>query len=51
MRRLIGRVDADRFDAVIGWFVRRLCTATEPVGRRRVLAVDGMTVRVRAGHG
>jgi thioredoxin reductase len=47
--RLIGRVDADRFDAVIGRFVQRLCAATEPVGRRRVLAVDGKTVRGARG--
>ena len=45
IRRLMGRVDADRFDAVIGRFVQRLCAATAPVGRRRVLAVDGKTLR------
>ena len=49
IRRVIARVDADRFDAVIGRFVQRMCTATEPVGRRRVLAVDGKTVRGARG--
>ena len=38
-------MDADRFDAVIGGFVQGLCTAGAPAGRRRVLAVDGKTVR------
>jgi hypothetical protein len=30
---------------VIGGFVQRLCTRTAPAGRRRVLAVDGKTLR------
>ncbi|MBP2370425.1 ISAs1 family transposase [Pseudonocardia parietis] len=51
IRRILGRVDADRFDAVIGGFVQRLCAATAPVGRRRVLAVDGKTVRGSRGDG
>ena len=45
IRRLLGRVDADRFDTVIGGFVQGLCASAEPAGRRRVLAVDGKTVR------
>jgi predicted transposase YbfD/YdcC len=45
IRRLLGRVDADRLDAVLGGFVQRLCVATTPAGRRRVLAVDGKTLR------
>ena len=45
IRRLIGHVDADRFDAVIGAFVQGLCARVAPAGRRRVLAVDGKTVR------
>jgi predicted transposase YbfD/YdcC len=45
IRRLLGRVDPGRFDVVLGGFVQRLCTATAPAGRRRVLAVDGKTVR------
>jgi predicted transposase YbfD/YdcC len=44
-------VDAARFDVVIGGFVQRLCAVTEPVGRRRVLAVDGKTVRGSRGRG
>jgi len=49
IRRLLSRVDADRFDAVIGAFVQRLCTTVAPAGRRRVLAVDGKTVRGSRG--
>jgi DDE_Tnp_1-associated/Transposase DDE domain len=45
IRRLIGKVDADRFDTVIGGFVQDLCTSMAPAGRRRVLAVDGKTLR------
>lgn len=45
IRRLLGRVDADGFDAVVGAFVQRLCAAAVPTGRRRVLAVDGKTLR------
>jgi predicted transposase YbfD/YdcC len=43
--RLIGQVDADRFDSAIGGFVQGLCAAVVPTGRRRVLAVDGKTLR------
>ena len=50
IRRVLARVDADRFDAVIGGFVQRLCAATAPVGRRRVLAVDGKTLRGSRAH-
>ncbi|MGH3875384.1 MAG: ISAs1 family transposase [Pseudonocardiaceae bacterium] len=45
IRRLIGQVDGDRFDTVIGAFVQGLCASVAPAGRRRVLAVDGKTVR------
>lgn len=45
IRRLLGKVDADRFDAAIGAFVQRLCAGVAPAGRRRVLAVDGKTLR------
>jgi predicted transposase YbfD/YdcC len=45
IRRVLGKVDPDRFDAVIGAFVQRLCAGQAPVGRRRVLAVDGKTLR------
>jgi hypothetical protein len=37
---------ADAFDAVIGGFIQQLCTAVPVKGRRRVLAVDGKTLRV-----
>ena len=45
IRRLLGRVDADRFDAAIGMFLQRRAAARAPSGRRRVLAVDGKTLR------
>jgi DDE_Tnp_1-associated/Transposase DDE domain len=45
IRRLISNLDADRFDAVIGGFVAGLCASVAPDGRRRVLAVDGKTLR------
>jgi predicted transposase YbfD/YdcC len=45
IRRLIGRVDADRFDTVIGAFLQNLTAAVVPIGRRRVLALDGKTLR------
>lgn len=41
IRRLFGKVDPDRFDAVIGGFVQRLCVGRAPVGRRSVFAVVG----------
>ena len=44
-RRLPGRVDADRFDAVISRFLQRCCAGLAPVGRRRVLAIDGKALR------
>ena len=45
IRRLLGKVDADRFDTVIGAFVQTLTAAVAPAGRRRVLAVDGKSLR------
>ncbi len=45
IRRLLARVDPDRFDAALGAFIQRLCADTVPAGRRRVLAVDGKTLR------
>jgi predicted transposase YbfD/YdcC len=45
IRRLLGKMDADRFDSAMGGFVQHLCVQVAPVGRRRVLAVDGKTVR------
>ena len=41
IRRAVGAMDADAFDAVIGGFIQQLCTAVPVKGRRRVLAVDG----------
>jgi hypothetical protein len=38
-------IDADAFDTAIGGFVQQLCAAVAPAGRRRVLAVDGKTLR------
>jgi predicted transposase YbfD/YdcC len=45
IRRVLTTVDPDRFDVVLGGFVQRLCVGMAPAGRRRVLAVDGKTVR------
>jgi predicted transposase YbfD/YdcC len=49
IRRTVQDIDADAFDTVIGQFVQQLCTAAwaggAPVGQRRVLAVDGKTLR------
>lgn len=45
IRRAVGAMDADAFDAVIGGLVQQLCAAVAPAGRRRVLAVDGKTLR------
>jgi predicted transposase YbfD/YdcC len=45
IRRLLGKVDADRFDAAIGAFMQRRCRSLAPAGRWRVLAVDGKTLR------
>jgi pimeloyl-ACP methyl ester carboxylesterase len=45
IRRAVGAMDADAFDAVIGGFIQQLCTAVPVKGRRRVLAVDGKTLR------
>jgi hypothetical protein len=45
IRRIVQRLDGDRFDELISGFVQRVCAARRPGGRRRVLAVDGKTVR------
>lgn len=45
IRRAVQVIDADAFDTAIGRFVQQLCAAIAPAGRRRVLAVDGKTVR------
>jgi predicted transposase YbfD/YdcC len=45
LRRAVQSIDADTFDTAIGRFVQQLCRAAAPAGRRRVLAVDGKTLR------
>jgi predicted transposase YbfD/YdcC len=45
VRRLVQRLDPDRFDTVIGAWIQQLSRAHVPAGRRRVLAVDGKTLR------
>jgi predicted transposase YbfD/YdcC len=45
VRRLVQRLDPDRFDTVIGAWIQQLSRARVPAGRRRVLAVDGKTLR------
>ncbi|MBN9743377.1 hypothetical protein DMP23_20105 [Amycolatopsis sp. A1MSW2902] len=35
IRRLLGRLDPDRFDAAIGVFVQRWCAGGAPAGRRQ----------------
>lgn len=45
IRRTVQVLDADAFDTAIGRFVQQLCTAITPAGRRRVLAVDGKSLR------
>ena len=45
VRRLVQRLDPDRFDTVISAWIGQLSNALAPAGRRRVLAVDGKTLR------
>jgi predicted transposase YbfD/YdcC len=45
VRRLVQRLDPDRFDTVIGVWIQQLTRALPPAGRCRVLAVDGKTLR------
>jgi predicted transposase YbfD/YdcC len=45
IRRAVRDIDADAFDTAIGGFVQHLCTSVTPTGRRRVLTVDGKTLR------
>ena len=49
VRRLVQRLDPDRFDQAIGAWIQQMCADAAPVGppvgRRRVLAVDGKTLR------
>jgi predicted transposase YbfD/YdcC len=45
VRRLVQRLDPDRFDTAIGAWIQQLSSTRAPAGRRRVLAVDGKTLR------
>ena len=45
VRRLVQRLDPDRFDNAIGAWVQQMCADVAPTGRRRMLAVDGKTLR------
>lgn len=45
IRRLVGNLDADGFDTAIGRWIAQQCRGRTPAGRRRVLAVDGKTIR------
>jgi predicted transposase YbfD/YdcC len=50
IRRVVQRLDGDRFDVAIGTWIQDLCTARTPRGLRRVVAVDGKTVRGARGQ-
>jgi hypothetical protein len=45
IRRVLGRVDPDRLDAAVGVWLADRCRPVARPGRRRVVAVDGKTVR------
>jgi predicted transposase YbfD/YdcC len=45
IRRVVQRVDGDRFDRVIGSWIQQRCALRSPTGRRRAVAVDGKTLR------
>jgi predicted transposase YbfD/YdcC len=45
VRRLVQRLNPDRFDTAISAWIQQLSRAVPPAGRRRVLAVDGKTLR------
>ena len=45
IRRLINNLDADVFDSAIGAWMQQQCAQRIPTGRRRVLAVDGKSLR------
>jgi predicted transposase YbfD/YdcC len=49
IRRIVQRLDGDRFDVAIGAWIQDLCTAGTPRGRRRAVAVDGKAVRGSRG--
>jgi len=43
----VQRLDGDKFDVAINTWIQNLCAAHAPRGRRRAVAVDGKTVRLR----
>jgi predicted transposase YbfD/YdcC len=45
VRRLVQRLDPDQLDTAIGTWIQQLSNAVVPDRRRRVLAVDGKTLR------
>ena len=45
VRRLVQRLDPDRFDTAISAWIQQMSGTLAPAGRRRVLAVDGKTLR------
>ena len=45
IRRVVQRLDGDRFDVVIGSWIQRRCSTGSPAGRRRAVAVDGKALR------
>jgi DDE family transposase len=49
IRRVVQRLDGDRFDVAISRWIQGLCAARTPQGRRRVVAVDGKSVRGARG--
>jgi predicted transposase YbfD/YdcC len=50
IRRVVQRLDGDRFDVAISAWITQLCAARTPPGRRRAVAVDGKTVRGARGR-
>jgi hypothetical protein len=45
VRRLVQRLDPEQLDTAIGAWIQQLSNAVAPDRRRRVLAVDGKTLR------
>jgi hypothetical protein len=45
IRRVVQRLDGDRFDAAISTWIQQLSATCTPTGRRRAVAVDGKALR------
>ena len=45
IRRVVQRLDGNRFDIVIGSWIQRRCATRLPAGRRRAVAIDGKALR------